>query len=116
MVKLEIELAEIAVKDALSYKESSLCSRSMISRNDEVYTTKSHAQFMNGELECFSNLDDSFNLDRKTLAHEFDEGIVHFVSNPELPKEDKKAELDGANPFKKKASRNDDRRCNTEAN
>lgn len=52
--------------------------------------TKSHAQFMNGELECFSNLDDSFNLEKKSLAHEFDEGIVHFVSNPELPLEDKK--------------------------
>lgn len=41
---------------------------------------------------------------------------MHFVSNPELPLEEKKKEIDGANPFKKKISRNDDRRCNTEAN
>jgi hypothetical protein len=77
------------VKDALSYRESSISNRSAIfNRSDEIYTTKSHAQFMNGELECFSNLDDSFHLERRqTLAHEISihDSIVNFVSNPELP-------------------------------
>ena len=49
LVKMEIELAEIAVKDALSYRESSISNRSdIMDKSDEIYTTKSHAQFMNG--------------------------------------------------------------------
>ncbi len=29
------------------------------SYREEIYTTKSHGQFLNGDLECFSHLDDS---------------------------------------------------------
>ena len=35
LVKMEVELAEIAVKDALSYRESSICNRSdILNRSD----------------------------------------------------------------------------------
>ena len=52
---MEVELAEIAVKDALSQ-------RSFSQPNDSFAHDNSHAelQFINGDLSCFSNMDDSF--------------------------------------------------------
>ncbi len=69
LVKMQVELAQIAVKDALSYRDSSMMmsnrSDPNVSYRDQIYTTKSHAQFLNGDLECFSNLEDSFNFEQR---------------------------------------------------
>lgn len=105
---MEVELAEIAVKDALSYRESSISNRSVsASHNDQVQATRSQAQFMSGELDCFSNLDESFE-SRNILINEISacEDIVHFSSTPCLAQEqpEKDADETAPSPFKKKLS------------
>ena len=52
---MEVQLAELAMKDALFYKSQSQPSGGSVCSHEDIVTTKSHHQFMNGELECFSH-------------------------------------------------------------
>lgn len=61
---MEVELAELAIKDALTEKMSA----SMISNHsadlshtyrEDFYTSRSNPNFLNGELECFSTLQEN---------------------------------------------------------
>jgi hypothetical protein len=82
LARVEIELAEMAVKDAFACRDTSFsCHSDHLDRSDEIYTTKSHAQFMNGELECLSRLDDSFQFTNKEIIPSQDR-LVNTV-NPE---------------------------------
>lgn len=65
---MELELAEIAIQDALTYKTSF---RSLIQSNssklDDRPRMESNIHYYNGDIDCQSLMDDSFQSESKNV-------------------------------------------------
>jgi hypothetical protein len=119
---MELDLADIAIKDALTYKTSfrSLL-QSSSSKLEDIPKAEQNIHYYEPDLDCHSLINDSFRSDTKNvLSSEFAsrEDVIHFASTPCLLLKDSvdRVDLDQSlsslqdrlssiipeNPFKKK--------------